>query len=137
MNASIAAYETSIPARPRFGRRVGLLAGGGRFPVYFAEAARRQRIEVVCVAVRGHADAALQAVVDRFHWTGLFRIGQTIRCFRKESIDCVVMAGKIHKVAMFAPIPRASRATMPAANRGRRHDERAPARRSSSPVSRA
>ena len=87
-------------ARP-WGRRVGLLAGGGRFPLYFAEAARRQGMEVVCVAVKGHADADLQSTVSRLYWTGLAKIGRMIRCFRREGIDTMVMAGKIHKVALF------------------------------------
>jgi DUF1009 family protein len=95
--------ETFLPSRPRFRGRVGLLAGGGRFPIYFAEAARRQGIEVVCVAIKDHADAALKDLVDRFHWTGIARMGRMIRCFQKENIDCVVMAGKVEKSRMFTP----------------------------------
>lgn len=95
--------ETTVARRPRFSGRVGLLAGGGRFPFYFAESARRLNIEVVCVAILDHADPNLANVVDRIHWTGLGKLGRMIRLFRNEGIDCVVMAGKIHKAAMFMP----------------------------------
>lgn len=95
--------ETELAEQPRFGQRVGLLAGGGRFPVYFAESARRRGIEVVCVAIRDHADAELAQSVDRFYWTGIARMGRMIRCFQRERIEWIVMAGKIHKITMFSP----------------------------------
>lgn len=85
------------------GRRIGLLAGGGRFPIYFARTARRLGIDVVCVAIRHHADAALQNSVERFYWSGIARLGRMIRCFRRERIASVVMAGKINKRVMFTP----------------------------------
>jgi hypothetical protein len=93
--------ETNVFETPRFAGRVGLLAGGGRFPVYFAESARRLGIEVVCVAIRDHADGRLYSAVDRLYWRGLARLGAIIRCFKREGIDCVVMAGKVHKAIMF------------------------------------
>lgn len=96
-------WETTVQAAPRFGDRVGLVAGGGRFPIHFAQAARARGIEVVCVAYSGHADAALADVVDRLYWTGIARLNRLIRCFKKEGIDCVVMAGKIQKKVMFSP----------------------------------
>ena len=36
-------------------RAVGLLAGSGRFPILFAEAAKRQGLPVACVGIRGEA----------------------------------------------------------------------------------
>jgi DUF1009 family protein len=98
----VSAGETKLSSGPRFGGRVGLLAGGGRFPVYFAQAARRRGIDVVCVAIRHHADDALRQWVDRFYCVGIARLGRMIRCFRREKIDWAVMAGKIHKQVMFA-----------------------------------
>ena len=62
-------------ARPR----IGLLAGGGRFPFVVAEAARRQGAEVVCVALRDHADPEIEAAVDRIYWMGLGKLGRMIR----------------------------------------------------------
>lgn len=95
--------ETELPPETRIGARVGLLAGGGRFPYLFAEAARKRGIEVVCVAIRDNAESALKQNVDRFHWTGVAQLGKMIRLFRKEAIECVVMAGKVHKSVMYAP----------------------------------
>lgn len=99
----IANKETNLAAAPRFTDQVGLLAGGGRFPFYFANACRQRGIRVVCVGIRGHADTDLRYAVDRFFWNGLGHLGRMIRRFRKENIRVVVMAGKIQKSAMFSP----------------------------------
>jgi DUF1009 family protein len=69
----------------------------------FAEKARSLNIPVVCVGVRHEAEAELMPLVQRFYWTGLAKIGRTIRCFRKEGVRRVVMAGKIHKTNLFVP----------------------------------
>src|SRR5438477_11393394 len=82
---------------------VGLLAGWGRFPILFAEKARALDIPVVCVGVRHEAAPELAPLVRRFYWTGLAKIGRTIRCFRKEGVRQIVMAGKIHKTNFFLP----------------------------------
>lgn len=93
--------ETRLSERPRFSGRVGLLAGSGRFPLLFTEAAHRRGMEVVCVGIDGHADPELATTADRFFWNGVARLGMMIRRFKRERIDCVVMAGKIQKRRLF------------------------------------
>ena len=83
---------------------VGLLAGWGRFPIVFAEKARRLGIPVVCVGIRDEASPELIPLVERFHWAGVARMGRMIRCFKRARVRHIVMAGKIHKVRMFAPL---------------------------------
>jgi DUF1009 family protein len=82
---------------------VGLLAGWGRFPVLFAEKARNLNIPVVCVGVRNEAGPELIPLVKRFYWTGMGKLGRTIRCFRKEGVRQIVLAGKVHKLNLFRP----------------------------------
>src|SRR5689334_10727764 len=82
---------------------IGLLAGSGRFPLVFAEKTRSLGIPVVCVGIRHEAPAELAGLVSRFHWAGVAKLGRMIRCFRREGVRRVVMAGKIHKTAMHAP----------------------------------
>jgi DUF1009 family protein len=80
---------------------IGLLAGSGRFPVLFAETARRLGRPVVCVGIAGEAPPELVPLVDRFHWSGVLKMGRMIRCFRREGVREVVMAGKIQKAKLF------------------------------------
>ncbi len=76
---------------------IGLLAGWGRFPISFAEKARSLELPVVCVAIRGEASRELAPLVKRFYWTGPAQMGRTIRLFKREGVERIVMAGKIHK----------------------------------------
>jgi DUF1009 family protein len=82
---------------------VGLLAGWGRFPILFAEKAQRLGVPVVCVGIRHEAAPELAGLVRRFYWSGLGKLGRTIRCFRKEGVRQVVMAGKVHKTNLILP----------------------------------
>lgn len=83
---------------------LGLLAGGGRFPIVFAEKARSVGLPVVCVGIRGEADPALARLVDSFQLTRLAGLGRMIRCFRRAGVKQIVMAGKIHKTVMYHPL---------------------------------
>jgi DUF1009 family protein len=83
---------------------VGLLAGSGRFPLVFAAKARALGIPVVCVGIRHEAPPELAQLVDRFYWSGVARLNRMIRCFKREGVERIVMAGKIHKARiMYAP----------------------------------
>jgi DUF1009 family protein len=83
---------------------IGLLAGSGRLPVVFALKARSLGTPVVCVGIRHEADPQLADLADRFYWSGVARIGRMIRCFRREGVRRIVMAGKVHKARfLFAP----------------------------------
>jgi len=82
-------------------RRVGILAGWGRYPLLIAAALRRQGCEIYCLGVVGHADPALAAVCHHFRWSGLARFGAAIRYFRRHGVTEVTMAGKIFKVRLF------------------------------------
>jgi DUF1009 family protein len=90
---------SQVPGRP-----VGLLAGSGRFPVVFAQKARQLGIPVVCVGIRHEAPPELAALVERFYWSGVARMGRMIRCFKREDVRQVVMAGKIQKTRMYTPL---------------------------------
>jgi len=84
-------------------RRIGLLAGWGRFPLVFAQKTRSLGIPVICVGIRHEANPELAGLVQRFYWTGVARLGRMIRCFKREGVCQAVMAGKVHKVAMHSP----------------------------------
>ena len=82
-------------------RRIGLLAGSGRFPITFAHAARRQGYSVYCVGVLGMVDEELKEICAGFATTPLGRIGRAIRLFKRARVRQAVMAGKIEKVRLF------------------------------------
>ncbi len=100
----------SMRRRPRIGRQapeggktVGLLAGSGRFPILFAEAAVRQGWEVACVGIRYEAPEELRDLCASFHEVGVSKLGRMIRTFRREGVRQIVMAGKVTKSVMYTP----------------------------------
>jgi DUF1009 family protein len=82
---------------------IGLLAGGGRFPIVFAKKARQLGIPVVCVGVRHSASPELIGLSHRFYWTRVAALGRVIRCFKREKVCRAVMAGKIFKSVIHTP----------------------------------
>jgi DUF1009 family protein len=82
---------------------IGLLAGSGRFPILFAQAARRQGLPVACVGIRYEASDQLAEVCDSFDLAGVTKMGRVIRTFRRRGVRQIVMAGKITKSVMYTP----------------------------------
>jgi UDP-2,3-diacylglucosamine hydrolase len=92
-----------LPFSPSSSAPVGLLAGSGRFPIAFAEKARKIGLPVVCVGLRHEASPELQKLATRFHWKGMAKLGGVIRCFRNEGVSKIVMAGKVTKTRLLTP----------------------------------
>lgn len=91
------------PPRLESGRAVGLLAGSGRFPILFAEAATRQNLQVACVGIRYEASAELRELCTTYETAGVSKLGRMIRLFKRQGIKQVVMAGKVTKSVMYTP----------------------------------
>ena len=82
---------------------IGLLAGSGRFPILFAEAARRQGLPVACVAIKYEASEELRALCDSYEIVSVSKLGKMIRTFKKMGAEQVVMAGKVTKSVIYTP----------------------------------
>ena len=83
---------------------IGLLAGSGRFPILFAEAARRQGLKVACVGIRDEAPDVLAELCDSFQVVGVAKLGGMIRAFKRRNAQRIVMAGKVTKNVMYTPM---------------------------------
>jgi UDP-2,3-diacylglucosamine hydrolase len=81
--------------------RIGLLAGAGRFPIAFAQAARKQGLSVVCVGALSMAPDELRELCDYYTTVSLGRIGKSISVFKRAGVSRVVMAGKVDKTVLF------------------------------------
>ncbi len=84
-------------------RKIGLLAGWGRFPLVVAEALEAQGCHVYGLGIRDHADPQLASLCDEFSWVGLARLGSAIRFFRRHGVSDAIMAGKVRKVDLYRP----------------------------------
>jgi DUF1009 family protein len=83
--------------------RIGLVAGWGRFPFEVAFALQSDGHDVYCLGIAGHVEKSIARYCADFQVTGLARLGQHIRYFRRHGVRRITMAGKIHKVSLFQP----------------------------------
>jgi hypothetical protein len=80
---------------------LGLIAGGGKFPLMVANSAREHGLYVVAVAHQGDTDPALAECVDKIAWVKLGQLGKLISVFKKNGIRKALMAGTITKRGVF------------------------------------
>jgi UDP-2,3-diacylglucosamine hydrolase len=83
---------------------IGLIAGGGQFPLLVADAAKRRGLGVVAVAHLGETDPSLSEKVDEVIWIRLGQLGQLIKALKKKNVKKGLMAGTITKRRMFEDI---------------------------------
>jgi UDP-2,3-diacylglucosamine hydrolase len=80
---------------------IGLVAGSGRFPLLFAEAASRAGREVVAVAHEGETDAELARIAPRCTWVRLGQLGRIVEILREGGCAEAVFCGGIRKPSLF------------------------------------
>lgn len=83
---------------------LGLIAGGGQFPLIAADAARRRGFHVIAVAHLGETDPALSERVDEIVWIKLGQLGHLIKTLKKRGTRKAILAGTITKKRMFENI---------------------------------
>src|SRR3989339_22394 len=79
-------------------KKIGLIAGGGRFPVMFAQEAGRLGYQVAVLGIEGTTSPELEKIA---HSTDYFRLGQLsrpIELFKSAGIKQAVMAGSVPHV---------------------------------------
>jgi DUF1009 family protein len=79
-------------------KKLGLIAGNGKFPLIFAEQARKEGYALVAVAHRGETLKELEGLIEDVTWIYVGQLGKMIRTFLRAGITEAVMAGGIHKV---------------------------------------
>jgi len=83
-------------------KKLGLIAGNGKFPLLFATEAKRAGYAVVAVAHRGETDEKLNEVADEITWIYVGQLGRMIQVFQRAQVTDAVMAGGIRKVRLLS-----------------------------------
>ena len=86
------------------GERLGLIAGNGRFPIIFADNARKLGYLVSAVAHEGETDPELANHVDRIHWIKIGQLNKLINAFKSDEVHQAVMLGGIKKTHVFTTV---------------------------------
>lgn len=80
---------------------LGLVAGGGQFPLLVAHGARKQGYSVKAVAFDRETSPEVSDCADRVLWIKLGQLGRMISFLQKEQVSEVVFAGPINKPGAF------------------------------------
>ncbi|GEJ58735.1 LpxI family protein [Anaeromyxobacter diazotrophicus] len=80
---------------------IGLLAGGGRFPLLLAESARRAGHRVVATGFVRQTSPELEQAVDALTWVKLGEFGKIAAALKQGGATEVVMLGGVAKVRFF------------------------------------
>ncbi|NLA75002.1 MAG: LpxI family protein [Deltaproteobacteria bacterium] len=83
---------------------IGIIAGGGQFPLLAAEAARKRGYTVTALAFEGETAPEITEIAHNTEWIGLGQLGKLIKAFKKRDVDKALMAGTITKGKMFSNI---------------------------------
>ncbi|NTV15197.1 MAG: LpxI family protein [Desulfobulbaceae bacterium] len=84
--------------------KIGIIAGGGQFPLLFARAAREQGRQVYVAAHKGESSPELEAVADAICWVKLGQLGKIINFFRDAGVREAVLLGAITKTRIFKDV---------------------------------
>ena len=89
-------------AMPIADGRIGVIAGNGRFPIIFADNARKMGLRVYAVAHEGETEPELEQHVDRIHWVKIGQLNKLINAFKGDGVRNVVMLGGIKKTHVYS-----------------------------------
>jgi DUF1009 family protein len=83
------------------GRRIGVIAGSGEFPLLAVEEASRRGWSCAVAGLRGEAAGTLEAKASRFAWIEIGRPDEALQFFKANGVKDILLAGKIDPHAYF------------------------------------
>jgi DUF1009 family protein len=87
------------------GKKLGLIAGNGKFPFLVLDAARAQGYEVVVAAIKEEASPEIELRgATAVHWLSLGELSKLIKTFQREGVHRAIMAGQIKHKQIFSSI---------------------------------
>lgn len=76
---------------------LGIIAGGGNFPVTVALTAKERGYNVIGIGFLSDTDSSFPSHCDAFSWLRLGQLGKMLSFLKRHHVDEVVMAGPINK----------------------------------------
>jgi DUF1009 family protein len=106
-------------------KRIGLIAGSGRFPIIFSKKARQKGLLVFAVAYHNETDPELSGYVEAIETIHIGQIKRLLQFFKKNQVAEAVMIGAIKKPAAVSEIkPDLKAISLIAGTRHNTHDDR-------------
>jgi DUF1009 family protein len=94
---------SSLSMNTLVAQRIGLIAGAGEIPVYFAKKAHEDGIRIVSVSFTDEIDARLKPFVEKNYSISLAKSGKIFKTLEEENIKDILIIGKVEKKMIFKP----------------------------------
>lgn len=82
-------------------KRLGLIAGNGKFPILFAKEAKSMDYEVIAAGIKGDTSFLLKPFVDKINIFNVGELRKLFTYFESENIKQVIMAGQVNPSNLF------------------------------------
>src|SRR3989338_181369 len=82
-------------------KRIGLIAGNGRFPIIFAQGAGKKGVEIVAIGINEETSKELEKFVNKIYWLGAGELEKLLGILKEENIRSIVMAGQVRHKLLF------------------------------------
>src|SRR5215467_12082457 len=87
------------------GKKLGLIAGNGSFPLLLLDAARAQGAQVVVAAIKEETSPLIEGRgAASVHCLSLGELSKLIDTFKREGVSTAVMAGQVKHKQIFSAI---------------------------------
>lgn len=83
-------------------RKIGLIAGNGRFPFLVLDAARANGYEVVVAAIKEETFPEIEGKGAAVHWLSLGELSKLIDTFKSAGVTRAIMAGQVKHKQIFS-----------------------------------
>ena len=86
-------------------KKLGLIAGNGKFPFLVLDAARAQGYEVVVAAIKEETFPEIESAgAAAVHWLSLGELSKLIETFQRAGVRRAIMAGQVRHKQIFSSI---------------------------------
>ncbi len=89
---------------PSSNKKLGLIAGDGKFPFLVLDAARAQGNDVVVVAIKEETLPEIDNHGASVHWLSLGELSKLIKVLQREGVTRAIMAGQVKHKQIFSAI---------------------------------
>lgn len=86
-------------------KKLGLIAGNGKFPFLVLDAAKAQGFDVIVAAIKEETFPEIESRgAAAVHWLSLGELSRLIETFKKEGVSRAIMAGQVKHKQIFSSI---------------------------------
>jgi DUF1009 family protein/MoaA/NifB/PqqE/SkfB family radical SAM enzyme len=96
--------DTTLPYYVGGKQKIGVIAGWGEFPLFFAREVKKFGYEVLAIGLEEEVSGRIGDYTDKVWTVGVGELSRVIELLKENDLREIVMVGKVHKSAMFGAL---------------------------------